>query len=111
MGFWKLIYHRGIEHVYVLFKSLVAIDLTYFGKAVFSDVVIRGDTFLTDEDWIDEEFQAAKDRYRGPVRDVSAAAHRRRKDEWYDRYFEQRAERRRERQQRNAETRRLLEME
>ena len=110
-GFSKLIYQRGIEPGSDLFESLVSIELPYFGKAVFSDVVIRGDTFLTDEDWMDEEFQAAKDRYRGPVRDVSAAAHKRRKDEWYARDREQRAERRRERQQRNAETRRLLGME
>ncbi len=110
-GFSKLIYRRGIEPGSDLFKSLVSIELPYFGKAVFSDVVIRGDTFLTDEDWMDEEFQAAKDRYRGPVRDVSAAAHKRRKDEWYDKEFERRAERRRQALQRQAENRRLIEGE
>ncbi len=85
------VYRKGIERDSDLFKSLFSVELPSDHGVSFTVkdyFMISGEPFLTDEDWMDEEFQAAKDRYRGPVRDVSDAAHRRRKKEWRARQLE-----------------------
>ncbi len=85
------IYRRGIERDSDLFKSLLSIELPSgpgVSFAVRDTPMLPREPFLTDEDWMDEEFQAAKDRYRGPIRDSSYMAHLRRKNEWYARQVE-----------------------
>ncbi len=85
------IYRAGIERDSDLFKSLLSIELPSdpgVSFAIKDTPMLPREPFLTDEDWMDEEFQAAKDRYRGPVRDSSYAAQRRRRQEWNDRESE-----------------------
>ena len=85
------IYQAGIERDSDLFKSLLSVELPSdpgVSFAIKDTLMVPREKFLTDEDWMDEEFQAAKDRYRGPVRDSSYAAHKRRRQEWNDRESE-----------------------